>query len=119
MRLAVTAVATLVLLLLDYVLLAAMFLYRPGGAELLAGVMLIGALAAVLLRRRWLIIAAQNVVTAVTVLRLLQWEGPEQAKDLIGPIVFVLLLAFGNALAWLVARAIPSRQHAPSPAQGP
>jgi len=110
MRLAITVFAALALGALDVFLLTVMFLYRPAGAEILAAVMLAGALAAVLLRRRWLLLASQNVVTAVTLLRLLQWEGPEEAKDLIGPVLFVLLLVLGNLLAWRLARAIPPRR---------
>ena len=118
-RLAARVVAAIVLMLLDYAILALMFLYRPNGAEILAGVMLAGALAAVLLRWRWLFIASQNVVDAVVVVRLLQWEGPEQVKDLLGPLVFVLLLALGNVLAWFVARTIPARRSALPPSKVP
>ncbi|WP_338664660.1 hypothetical protein VQH23_05695 [Pararoseomonas sp. SCSIO 73927] len=104
-----TIIAALALVALDFFILTVMFLYRPAGAEILAGVMLAGALAAVLLRWRWLFFASQNVVTAVTVLRLVQWEGPEEIAELAGPILFVLLLALGNLLAWFVARIIPPR----------
>jgi len=113
MMLAVTVFASILLVGLDGFILTVMFLYQPTWAEILAGVMLAGALAAFLLRWRWLFLASQNVVTAVTLLRLLQWEGPKRATDLIGPILFVLLLAVGNLLAWYLARAIPPRRGGP------
>lgn len=54
--------AALALTGLDYLMIAVCFLYRPAGADLRVAVMPTGALIAVVLRRRWLLLATHNAV---------------------------------------------------------
>lgn len=111
MKLLVALFAALTLVVLDSFFINVLFLYRPTGGEILAVVMLAGGLGAVALRWRWLFIATQNAMTALIVVRLLQWEGPAEASDVGGAAFSVfLVVGLGNVLAWLVTRAIPRRQ---------
>lgn len=112
-RLALALVAAAALLALDVFVVAALFLYRPAGGELFGLAMLAVALSAIPLRRRWLLFAAHNAATALTLLRLAQAEGPAEPREIAGALVFLLVVAGGgNLLAWLVARAIPARRPA-------
>ncbi|MCJ2028938.1 hypothetical protein MKK50_05895 [Methylobacterium sp. J-043] len=94
------------LIFLDALLVGGMFLYQPAGGEVFTVVLLAGALAAAVTRRRWLLFATQNLVTALAAVRLVQLTDPIAPGESI-PVLVALLL--GNLLAWLVAGVFPRR----------
>ena len=76
MTLIVAVRATLALGSLDYLMIPVCFLYRPARAELRVAVMPTAALIAVVLRRRWLLLATQNALTGVVRGRVIEGGTP-------------------------------------------
>lgn len=111
MRFGIAVLAFIALAVLDYMLIGAAFLGRPKDGDPLTLVVVAGFALALVLRQRWLVFAAQNVVTVLGLVRGLQVGADLRLSDLAG---FVLTVLLGNLLAWLIARAIPPARRAVS-----
>lgn len=99
-------VAGLALAPVDYTIVAASFLYRPLGGEIVLAVVAAVFLFGVVLRRAELIYASQFIVLAPLIVRMV-----EHPRDVdLGSILTVGLAAGGvAALAWAVARVFSRR----------
>ena len=103
--------AAVALAALDWLILVAFFYARSSGTEFVPIAMVIGVLAAIWLRQRWLLFVVQSIVTLLMLISLVELGADLKAVDVISA---VGLSALGYALAWLVARAISLRPAKPS-----
>lgn len=98
--------AGLALVPADYAIVAAAFLYRPLGGEIVLAVVAAVFLLGISLRRPRLIYASQAIAIAPTLVRMV--ERPQDIS--VGGVLMVVGAAVGiAALAWTVARAFPPR----------
>ena len=105
------ACAAVALAVVDYLLLAVSFLYRPEPAEWLLIAGLVIFLTAVVLRLGWLLLLMQAVVTAIVVYRIFDRPSPQtiqtSGSDVTSILFIVSVLVVAFALAWSVVRALP------------
>ena len=106
MRVVLALLAGLVLIILDYVIVFWMFFYQAVAGEYFIAMLVVCALAGLVLRRRWLMTAAQSLVTALVVVREVQLDRPLRTGD---SVQLLIILGLGHILAWLVARGLPRR----------
>jgi 4-amino-4-deoxy-L-arabinose transferase-like glycosyltransferase len=103
---AIGLLAAVALAVLDYLILAAAFLYRPAAFPFVAIALLAAVAASGWLRRPWLVHTAQGVVSVLALVAMAEL-GPDLRASDVAQVVG--LVAVGHALAWLLARAIPAR----------
>jgi len=110
---AVAIIAGVILVGIDWLLLATAFLYSPTPADWIGVVGLLAFSVAISLRIRWLIFVIQNAVTILLIVRTIQYfqsDLPREYGLLSVQSAFVVAsILITNFLAWLVARALPQR----------
>lgn len=116
MRLAVAAIAAVLLIGLDYMIVAASFLGEPRPGEIMLIALALVMAVAVWLRRRWIVFLMQSAVAVLMLARLVQSLGSSiqvnsSMSPAMGYVAFAVQLALGYVLAWLIARAIPRREN--------
>lgn len=113
MRLTFAILSFAMLIAVDWFLLAVAFLYGPASSEWIGVFGLISFSIAITLRLGWLMFATHNIVSAILLIRLVQYyqsdlrqEEPTSFSSSIAPLVAIL---FSNFLVWLVVRGFPER----------
>ena len=103
---ALAVAAGLALAPVDYAIVAAAFLYRPLGGEIVLAVVAAVFLLGVGLRRPWLVYASQAVAIAPVLVAMARDPGEVRAG---GVLLVGAATVAAVGLAWLVARALPGR----------